>query len=202
MCPQDRCNSHQMCQPHESHQVAAPTRKPTLTRMPKITCLTTASHFTRTLPTGSARVSDQTVSRPTQTPSSSEPTSRTQPATPPAGTRPVPEMSERVVRQHRRSHAIVHGRLIPFCFMCGGRKEVDGSRASSEAPSADAQATSAVSERPALHTIQGFPYDLRRSRVEASRLMESKLWSLENPASWQGASVGSRECCHERPPVT
>jgi len=172
MCVQDRCNSHQMRQPHESHQVAAPTRKPTLTRMPKITCLTTASHFTRTLPTGSARVSDQTVSQPTQTPSSSEPTSRTQPATPPTGTRPVPETSERAMRQHRRSRAIVHGRLIAFCFMCGNRMECDGSRASSSTANVNAKAASAVGARPALHTIQGFSYDLRRSRVEASRLME------------------------------
>lgn len=76
--------------------------------------------------------------------------------------------------QHRRSHAIVQGRMIPFCSRCRRprQNDDDGSFATFPSSATRSGATIAVGARPLLHTIQDFPFDLRRSRVEASRLMK------------------------------
>lgn len=204
--------------------------------MPKTACLATAGHFSRTLPTVSARVAAPVASQPTQTSPSCNTTPYNQLTTPSLDVRHVLAVSNDPTCQHRRSHALVQGRLIPFCLRCGDAKERDVSTAvassqnapalsnqltvpsrdmrpalvvvnhprcqhqrshalaqgrwisiclrcedeekienpAAVAPGQDAYArsTTAVRALPMLHTMQGFPFDLRRSQVEASRLME------------------------------
>jgi hypothetical protein len=80
---------------------------------------------------------------------------------------------------HRRTHAIVFGKLIPVVFRSGR----SGSLVSDDKVPAPQQntftiATIAAGARPMLYTAQGFPFDMRRSRVEAGRVEGAPLESL------------------------
>ncbi|KAM0701580.1 hypothetical protein Q7P35_010488 [Cladosporium inversicolor] len=229
MCAQGHLNAQIMCHTHEGRFLATPIRKPTLTRMPKVAHLTTAICFARTLPTVSARMSGQAVSRPTQTPPDWKITLCNQPNSVSPDARPALTVTNNPTCQHRRSHALVHGRWIPFCLedddakkidnlpavavsqnvytetavagptlainkdptcrhrrshalvqgrwvpfcvRCGDAKKRDDLPAVTPSEVAIAKTTIGVGARPVLQTMQGFPFDLRRSRVEAGRLME------------------------------
>lgn len=226
MCAQDRTSINRVRQTYEGALLSTSTRRPALTRLPKTTCLATAGRFCRTLPTVSAQVAAPVVSPPTQTSPSCNTTLRNQLTTPSPDARPVLAVSNDLTFQHRRSHALVQGRLVPFCLRCGDAKERDESPAVAASqnapalsnqlstPSLDARpalvvvndpncqhrrshahaqgrwistclrcgddreiknpsaSSSRVGALPMLHTMQGFPFDLRRSQVEASRLME------------------------------
>jgi len=160
-----------MCQNHDSDRLATPIRRPVLTRMPKIACLATAVRFTRTLPTVSAHVP---VSRSTQTP----PDCDYQVTTPFPVAKPALAASDSPLCLHRCSHAFVQGHWIPVCLRCGDPEKSEGQLAvaSPSDNNASVSTTIAVGARPVLYTMQGFPFDLRRSGVEASRLMG---WSVE-----------------------
>ena len=236
MCAQDHTRINYMHQTHEGSLLATFTRKPALTRMPKTACLATAGRFSRTLPTVSAHNAAPVVSQPTQTSPSCNTTLCNPLVTPSPDARPVLAVSSDPTYEHRRSHALVQGRLVPFCLRCGdakGRDESPAVASSQNAPAlsnqltvpsrdmrpalvvanhprcqhqrshalvhgrwisiclrcedeekienpaavpssqdAYAKTTTAVHVIPMLHTMQGFPFDLRRSQVEASRLME------------------------------
>lgn len=233
MCSQDRSPSHRTPQTHEFNQPATPTSRPVLARKRKIACLATAVLSARTLPTVSARLEGQAVSRttqtspkcdttlcsqlttpspdagpalavsnnptcqhrrthafvqgrwipvcvrsgdpetqPTQTPPGRETALCNQLTTPHLNARPALAVGNDPTCQHRRSHAVVQGRLIPFCLRSGDPNERDTSPAPLPSSSTCAEKTIAVGARPVLQTMQGFPFDLRRSRVEAGRLME------------------------------
>ena len=220
MCAQDRTNARRMSEPHEGDQLATPALKPVLTRKPKIACLATAGHFTRTLPAVSAHVAAPVVSQPTKTSQIRDSTVRNQLTMPSPDARLVLAISNDSTCQHRRSHAIVQGRLVPFCLRCGDSRDKDNPlvvpsgqnapRLCSQliTPSQDVRPALVVvndpscqhrrsnafaqgrwisiclkcrddkkmSALPMLHTMQGFPFDLRRSQAEASRLMK---WSME-----------------------
>lgn len=227
MCAQDHTSINYMHLTHEGSLLATSTRTPALTSMPKTACLATAGRFSRTLPTVSAHNVAPVVSQSTQTSPSSNTTLRNQFTTPFLEARPVLAVSNDPTCQHQRSHAIVQGRLIPFCLRCGdatGRDESPAGASSQNVhalsnqltrPSRDvgpalvvvndprcqhrrshahaqgrwisiclrcgdenkiensASSSSRVGALPILHTMQGFPFDLRRSQVEAGRLMES-----------------------------
>ena len=224
MCAQDHSDARYMFPTHAGDHLATPTRRSVLTRMPKISCLASAGSFTRTLPTVLP------VPRPHPTSPSCNTTLSNQLVTPSLDARPVLAVSNDPTSQHRRSHALVQGRWIPFCLRCGDSKERDEPPAFASRQSAptlcnqlttpspdarpklvvsndpacehrrshafvqgrwipfclscgddkviassqntDANPMNAMSALPMLHTMQGFPFDLRRSRVEASRLME------------------------------
>jgi hypothetical protein len=172
MCAQDRSHSHRVCQTHGGDHLASSTRKPALTRMPKIAGLATAVRFTRTLPTVSARVPSHTVSRPTQTVPAHNTTLCIQLPTPSLNPRPALSVSNDPTCQHRRSHAFVQGRWIPFCLSCSDDKKTDDSPTVTSSQDLKVKTTITIGAFPVLQTMQGFPFDLRRSRVEACRLME------------------------------
>lgn len=109
---------------------------------------------------------------PAIAPNQNAPTLCTQLTTPSPDARPKLAVSNDPACKHRRSHAFVQGRWIPFCLSCGDGKEGGNTIAIASNQSTDANPTIAVSALPVLHTMQGFPLDLRRSRVEAGRLME------------------------------
>jgi hypothetical protein len=80
---------------------------------------------------------------------------------------------------HRRTHAITFGKLIPVVF----RSRRSGSFGADDKVPASQQntftiATMAAGARPMLHTVQGFPFDMRRSRVEAGRVGGAPLESF------------------------
>jgi hypothetical protein len=110
--------------------------------------------------------------QPTNTPPGRETALCDQLTTPSLHARPALVVGNDPTCRHRRSHAVVQGRLIPFCVRCGDPNEIDTSPASLPSSSTCAKKTIAVGARPVLQTMQGFPFDLRRSRVEAGRLME------------------------------
>jgi hypothetical protein len=163
MCLQDHSGFHRTCATHESHHAATPARKPTLTRMPKIEYLNTTRRIVRPLPA---------VSLLTQTSPSEESTDYQRPTTPTLDARSASATSNSPQCPHRRSHAIVQGRFIPFCLRCGDPNKSDGVPFSSSGLNAGLAMHVAVGARPLLCTMQGFPFDMRRSRVEASRLIE------------------------------
>lgn len=119
MCAQDHSDAHYVFPTHARDRHATPIRRSVLTRMPKIACLASAGSFTRTLPTISP------VPRPPQTSPSSNTTLCNQLVTPSLDARPVLAVSNGPTAQHRRSHALVQGRWIPFCLRCGDAKEKD-----------------------------------------------------------------------------
>lgn len=83
---------------------------------------------------------------------------------------------------YRRTHAILHGQLITVVFPPGRRGSDD--KVPETPRNMFADATIAVGARPLLHTAQGFPFDMRRSQVEASRVdgaPSESSWDL--PAS-------------------
>jgi len=234
MCAQDHTSVNRMRQTCDSGRLATSTRRPALTRMPKTACLATAGRFSRTLPTVSAHVAAPVVLQPTQTSPSCNTTLCNQLTTPSPDARPVLAVNNDPSCQHRRSHALVQGRLIPFCLRCGNakakdeppavasgqnapalsnqlttpsrdvrpalvvvndpgcqhrrshalaqerwisiclrcddEKKIENPPAVASSQKAYANTTIAASAVPMLHTMQGFPFDLRRSRVEASRL--------------------------------
>jgi hypothetical protein len=172
MCAQDRSNSHLMFSTHQSAHLAPPTHKPALTRMPKIACLATAARFTRTLSPVSAHIPGHAVSQPTQTVPAHNTTLCIQLPTPSLNLRPALSVSNDPACRHRRSHAFVQGRWIPFCLSCGDNKKRDESPAVASSGDVKVKTTVAVGARPVLQTMHGFPFDLRRSRVEAGRLTE------------------------------
>jgi len=144
----------------EGCHAAMPARKPTLTRMPKIECLNTTCRIVRPLPT---------VSLPTQTSPSHEVTGHPQPTRPTLDARSASATSNSPLN-------IVQGRFIPFCVRCGDPNKSGGVPSSASGLNAglstNADTTIAVGAQPLLCTMQGFPFDMRRSRVEASRLTE------------------------------
>jgi hypothetical protein len=172
MCLQEHTSRSRTCKTHGGEHLAAPSRTPSLTRMPKIECLATTRRIIRVLPSVSARVSDQAVSPPAQTSTSHETTRRQQLATPTVNASSASAANDSPLCPHRRSHAIVQGRFIPFCSRCGDPNKSDDAIFTSSGQNTEANATIAVGARPLLNTMQGFPFDLRRSRVEAGRLME------------------------------
>lgn len=110
--------------------------------------------------------------QPTQTPPGRETALCDQLTTSSLKARPALAVSDDPTCRHRHSHAVVQGRLIPFCLRCGDLNEIDNSPAHLPSSSMCAMKTIAVGARPILQTMQGFPFDLRRSRVEAGRLMK------------------------------
>jgi hypothetical protein len=77
---------------------------------------------------------------------------------------------------YRRTHAIVYGQLVTVLLPTGSRGSNDGVIASSRTTCTGATVV-AVGARPLLHTAQGFPFDLRRSRFEAGRVSGAPLES-------------------------
>lgn len=218
----------------------ASTRRPRLTRMPKIANLAATVHFHRTFPTISAHPPDvfipllthmspeatpqnalQTEGRPSSPtlpltegsllvrsgpsaeglrkssshvsehsltsveetcPASCALTSssrirrkdveRRKPTVPPLHARARSTASDISVCQHPRSHPIVQVRMTPYCLQCGDQQTSHYVPASSPMPTTHEYATIAVGARPLLHTIEGFPFDLRCSGAEASKLLE------------------------------
>jgi len=110
--------------------------------------------------------------QPTQTQPVCNTTLCIQIATPSLNPRPALSVSNDPTCRHRRSHAFVQGRWIPFCLSCGDDKKTKDPLAVACASSVDAKTRIAVGARSVLETMHGFPYDLRRSPVEAGRLME------------------------------
>lgn len=77
--------------------------------------------------------------------------------------------------QHQQCHTIVYGHLVPGCMQCRFRgSSFVPATSARKVPSYEIAAIE-VGARPLLHTMQGFPYDLRCSGVEASRLMNLDL---------------------------
>lgn len=74
---------------------------------------------------------------------------------------------------YRRSHAIIAGRLIPVTIPCKDRlsAKMPNNPAATDDPERE-QMEVAVGARPLLHTMQGFPFDLRRSRHQPQRRLE------------------------------
>ena len=74
--------------------------------------------------------------------------------------------------QHQQCHTIVYGLVIPVCRLhCGLQGSGYGPPTLVPKPKTHKSANIAVDARSLVQTMQGFPYDLRRSGVEASRLM-------------------------------
>lgn len=172
MCAQDRSHSPCTCHIHGGSHLATSTHKPALSRMPKIACLATAVCFTRALTTVSARIPSHAVSQPAHTLPVYKITLCNQPTTSSVDFRPALAVSNDPTCRHRRSHAFVKGRWIPFCLRCGHDKKTDDSPAVVSSLNVDAKTIVAASSQAVLQTMQGFPFDLRRSRVEAGRLTE------------------------------
>jgi hypothetical protein len=76
---------------------------------------------------------------------------------------------------NRRTHAITYGQLVTVLFSTGSHGSNDIVFASS--PTTFTGAAVAAGARPLLHTAQGFPFDMRRSRVEAGRVDGAPLES-------------------------
>lgn len=212
-----------MSQTYESDQFASPVRKQRLTRMPKIANLAAASYFHRTDPIVSARWPGAHGAPSTET-SPDLPSlnrllaegKRSSPTLPLAeaslsirsdlGTETfdVPGFdaeslsvaSDLSTCQHHRSHAIIQGRMVPLCLQCEERREGRQLPASSHVTTAHASATIAVGARPLLHTMQGFPFDMRCSDVEAGRLMELPM-ELDEISQAPG-SFGQRQLALSR----
>jgi hypothetical protein len=110
--------------------------------------------------------------QPTQKPPGRETALSDQLTTPSLNARPAPAVGNDPTCRHCRSHAVVQGRLIPFCVRCGDPNEIDDPPAPLPSSITCAKKTTAIGARPVLQTMQGFPFDLRRSRVEAGKLME------------------------------
>ena len=80
----------------------------------------------------------------------------------------------------RRTHTIVYGRLIPVVIRPGRSLGSNGQNLAAPRNTLT-NATIAVGARPLLHTAQDFPFDLRRSQVEAGRVSGAPLeseWDL------------------------
>jgi len=77
---------------------------------------------------------------------------------------------------HRRTHTIAYGKLIPMIFRSGSLGSGDKVPASHQKMLTIS--TMAAGARPLLHTAQGFPFDMRRSRVEAGRVGGAPLESF------------------------
>ena len=77
---------------------------------------------------------------------------------------------------HRRTHTIAYGKLIPVIFRSGSLESDDKVPASHQKMLTIP--TMAAGARPLLHTAQGFPFDMRRSRVEAGRVDGAPLESF------------------------
>jgi hypothetical protein len=167
-------------------------RRHGLTRMPAFANLASVTHFHRTKPGVSDRLLSTSVSSLSSfaTKDSSYDKSHSE------GRRSSPTLPLVQIRQpahqgpsapnirlasavnaaspYRRTHAIMHGQLITV--LLGNRGSNDRVFASSRSLSTDA--TIAVGARLLLHTAQGFPFDLRRSWVEAGMVSGAPLESL------------------------
>lgn len=171
MCAQDHTSVNRMRQTYDNGRLATSTRRPALTRMPKTACLATAGRFSRTRPTVSAYVAAPVVSQPTQTSPSCNTTLCNQLAMSSPCARPVLAVSNDLACQHRRCHALVQGRLIPFCLRCGDAKERNESLAvasSQSAPTLSNQLTMPSRDvRPALVVVNHPMCQHRRSHAHA-----------------------------------
>lgn len=85
------------------------------------------------------------------------------------------ESSKASACQHQQCHTIVYGHLVPGCMRCRFRGSSFVPATSARKVPTHGKAAIEVGARPLLHIMQGFPYDLRRSGVEASRLMNLDL---------------------------
>lgn len=84
---------------------------------------------------------------------------------------------ESSLRLYHRKHVIIYGQLISISNVQTGER---GTLADESIPptakvSPQHYATITVGARPLLQTCQGFPFDLRRSRPEASRLINLSM---------------------------
>lgn len=77
--------------------------------------------------------------------------------------------------QHQQCHVVVYGHLVPGCMRCKFRGSSFVPATSARKTTTHEKAAFEVGARPLLHIMQGFPYDLRRSGVEASILMKLDL---------------------------
>jgi hypothetical protein len=174
--------------------VASNARRHGLTRMPAFANLAAVTCFHRTKPDVSGRLLSTSVSSLSlfATEDSSYDESHSE------GRRSSPTLTLVQIRQpahqnsrtanirltsavnadspYRRTHAIVYGQLVTVLLPTGDRGSNDIGFASSRTTITDA--TIAVGARPLLHTAQGFPFDLRRSRVEAGIVGGALLESL------------------------
>jgi hypothetical protein len=80
---------------------------------------------------------------------------------------------------HHQSHAIIRGRALPVCLRCSDHKASFHASSCSTDQTSYEDAKIAVVARPLLHTMQGFPFDLRCSGFEASRLLRLPLEAEE-----------------------
>lgn len=151
------------------------SRQPRLTRMPGIASLATTGHFRRDMPVVSAGLRSETVSSSATPPS--EPrhgeTGEGQLVELENDIRTSTVTSKLLTCEHQQSHAIAYGRLIPVCIRtgCGLQGSSFNSPTPAPRPAMHISANLTTGAGALVQTMQGFPYDLRRSRVEASRLM-------------------------------
>jgi hypothetical protein len=176
----ERCNAHYMRKRYEDDQHATPAGESRLARMPKIANLATAGHFHKTHPIVSDRAPDTSVSFSTQT--SSELSSLNSLCTDGRQYSPTNHLP---ICDHRQSHAVIRGRAMPVCLHCSDYKATFHAPQSSTVLPSSTDAKIVVGARPLLHTMQGFPFDLRCSGVEASRLMNLPL-EIEEGDQMQG----------------
>lgn len=81
--------------------------------------------------------------------------------------------TDRAVKRWRRKHVMIGGQLIlPLGMYFDAESETDEPDEPNTPAACNPSTTIAVGARPLLQTCQGFPFDLRRSRPEASRLMD------------------------------
>jgi hypothetical protein len=173
--------------------VAFHARRHGLTRMPAFANLASVTYFHRTKPDVSGRLLSASVSPPssfaTKDSSYDESHSEGRRSSP-----TLPLFQSLQPAQHdtrtanirltsavnadfpfRRTHAVVYGQLVTVLLPTRNRESNDTVFASPRSLSTDA--TIAVGARPLLHTAQGFPFDLRRSRIEAGRVGGAPLES-------------------------
>jgi hypothetical protein len=182
----ERCNAHCMRKRYEDDVLATPAGESRLPRMPKIANLATAGHFHKTHPIVSDRASGTSVSFSTQT--TKELSSLNNLCTDGRQYSPTTDLP---TCTHYQSHAVIRGRAVPVCLHCSDYKATFHAPQSSTVLHSSTDAKIAVGARPLLHTMQGFPCDLRCSGVEASRRMKLPL-EAEDTDQMQGSS-GQRQ---------
>jgi hypothetical protein len=179
----ERCNAHYMRKRYEHDQHATPAGEARLTRMPKIANLTAAGQFHKTHSIVSDRTPDKSVSFSTQT--SSELSFLNSLCT---DGRQCSPTSDLPTCTHYQSHAVIRGRAVPVCLHCLDYEANFHAPQSSTVLPSRTDAKIAVGARPLLQTMQGFPFDLQRSGVEASRRLELPL-EAEEADQMQGSLV-------------
>jgi hypothetical protein len=170
----ERCNAHYMRKRYEDDQHASPAGESRLTRMPKIANLAMAGQFHKTHSIVSDHASGTFVSFSTQT--SSELSSLNSFCTNGRQDSPTNNLP---ICDHHQSLAVIRGRAMPVCLRCSDYEASFHAVQSSTVLPSSGDAKIAVGARPFLQTMQGFPFDLRCSGVEASRRLELPLEAEE-----------------------